>query len=352
MIEPELLDRVLDRGDPDDDPAPAQVLADAAIEADDRPLAAAALDRAFGLDPSNEWVRKARAAVLDELAVTEHGMTFRYVPTGTFQMGSRSGDVDERPVHARQLAAFWVADVPMTWPRYCSLMDWTPPPQSYPGGEAERRATAHRQQTGLYLENRIRAMYCGLRGLEDMHPLGDFDQKPMVAVSWQAAAEVAKRISSPSVRYGLPSEAQWERAARGGLIGKRYPWGDEQPDPARCDCDHFGEFVIRPSRSLPPNAYGLYAMCGGVSEWTRDAYDALAYHPNCPPVPAGETPAYVLRGGSFADCPEAVTVSFRASSPSNHWSAEGRAFHNTPTFGFRLARWLPRASHARAPQAS
>src|SRR5207245_2031851 len=112
--------------------------------------------------------------------------------------------------------------------------------------------------------------------------------------------------------YGLPSEAEWERAARGGLIGQRYSWGDERPDPSRCDFDHFEEFHLAEPRSLPPNGYGLYGMCGGVSEWTSSPYDALAYHPRRPD--GGPNPTNrVLRGGSSADGAEAVTVSFRAT---------------------------------------
>ena len=132
------------------------------------------------------------------------------------------------------------------------------------------------------------------------------------------------------MQYGLPTEAEWEKAARGGLIGKRYSWGDEPPDRQRCDSGHFGEFVIRPPRELAPNGYGLHAMCGCVWEWTTAPYDALAYHPRQPPTVFDPGLPRVARGGSFVDDEAAVTVSFRMALADRQVS--------TPTIGFRLVR--------------
>jgi formylglycine-generating enzyme required for sulfatase activity len=79
-------------------------------------------------------------------------------------------------------------------------------------------------------------------------------------------------------------------------------------------------------------------MCGGVSEWTADTYDALAYAGVArPPGTAAER---VLRGGSWADAAEAVTVSFRMSRGSLSWRAGAWGPHLTPTIGFRLCRVL------------
>ena len=326
MADRALIDKVLGSGGPDDDPGLARVLADSALEQGDLELAAAALDRAFGLDPDNLGVAESLVIVLDKLAVVELGLKFRHVPAGTFLMGSESGDVDERPVRPVRIAGLWLTDVPVTWADFDRL--W---------GE---RPDASFQD---HLQNKIRWRYCDSNRDADGESQGEhppaFDVKPLVAVSHEDVERLAAKLSTSEVRYGLPSEAEWERAARGGLIGMPYSWGDDPPDPSRCDFGHFGTFVIRPPRELPPNAYGLYGMCGGVWEWTSDVYDALAYHPRRPPAPAG--PRFrVLRGGSFADAAEAVTVSFRMTSEGRDWQRNVAVDNSTtPNIGFRLARW-------------
>jgi sulfatase modifying factor 1 len=177
-----------------------------------------------------------------------------------------------------------------------------------------------------------------------------YAQKPMIAVSWQEAGELCAKLSTASVRYRLPTEAELEKAARGGLVGKRYAWGDEPPTPERCDFDRFDAFAVKPFRALPPNGYGLYAMCGSVWEWTSDQYDELSYE-NPPPPPllpppqdatgaarhAGE-PERVVRGGSWADGVDAVTVSFRMSRRSLSWRTAGWGQNLTPNLGFRICR--------------
>ena len=152
------------------------------------------------------------------------------------------------------------------------------------------------------------------------------------------------RISSDAIRYRLPTEAEWEKAARGGLIGSPYPWGSELPSDDWCDFDRFDKFSILPMRRFAPNGYGLYAISGCVWEWTADWYDAMYYsdseevNPTGPPN--GE--AKVLRGGSWADCVEVVTVSFRMSRVAEH-GQEGWGGHFTPNVGFRICRVEPRA---------
>ena len=80
----------------------------------------------------------------------------------------------------------------------------------------------------------------------------------------------------------MPTEAEWEYAARGGLKGKRYPWGNTEPDGSQCNyADRDEEMVVddgyaynAPVGSYPPNRYGLYDMAGNVSEWCWDWYDS------------------------------------------------------------------------------
>jgi formylglycine-generating enzyme required for sulfatase activity len=164
-------------------------------------------------------------------------------------------------------------------------------------------------------------------------------------------AELCNKLSNARVTYRLPTEAEWEKAARGGLAGKHYAWGDDLPTPDRCDFNRFDEFSIKPCRALPPNGYGLYAMCGSVWEWTLDEYDALGYAgapaPTRPSVSyAGkgpgkrivDLPQRVLRGGSWADGAEACTVSFRMSRGSVSWRDAAWGAKLAPNIGFRIAR--------------
>ena len=100
--------------------------------AGDPHAAASALDQAFGLDPDNPAIRQRRQRLLDRLSLNEHGIAFRYVPAGTFLMGSEQGDADERPVHAVRLGHFWISETPVSWATYCRVMEWEPPPVGMP----------------------------------------------------------------------------------------------------------------------------------------------------------------------------------------------------------------------------
>ncbi|RFS82044.1 Sulphatase-modifying factor protein [Actinomadura spongiicola] len=321
--------------------------------------AASRYDQAYALNPADPEVAQARAALLDRMAVTEHGIRFRYIPAGTFQMGSSNGDPDENPVHEVRLGDIWMAETPVSWWTFCDLMGWALPPEGIP----PEGNTDDRHRFALHIENQIRWQYCEdtttratdwhahnpnlvfSLGGENVDPAEFFGRvprdhtapwsyelKPMVGVSWTTAAELGERLSDDRVEYRLPTEAEWERAARGGLSGHRYPWGEEPPTAERCDFQRFNDFAIRPMKDTPPNGYGLYGMAGSVWEWTSDWYDA-EYYGNSPaddPQGPSEGTERVLRGGSWADCADAVTVSFRMSRPPDE------SF--TPNIGFRLCR--------------
>ncbi len=162
----------------------------------------------------------------------------------------------------------------------------------------------------------------------------------MIAVGWQEAEELAAHLTTAEVCYGLPTEAQWEKAARGGRIGARHAWGDEKPTQDCCDFDRFREFAILPMTTFPPNDYGLYAVNGCVWEWTRDWYDSDFYRvsPDNDPQGPAEGKQKVLRGGSWADYAEVQTVSFRMARGSRSWHDAEWGENRTPNIGFRLCR--------------
>ncbi|MCA9671132.1 MAG: SUMF1/EgtB/PvdO family nonheme iron enzyme [Myxococcales bacterium] len=338
-----LRQRVLS-GDADADEA--LVFADYCFERDDSHGAAAALDHAFGLRPDDARLAEQRAELLDNLALDEHGLRFRYVPAGSVLLGSEQGDFDERPAHRRSVAAFYLADVPLSWLDFCRLLDWHPPPAGYPKDGTSLDVDDPRYALFCLRQvNKVRRIYCEQQ--DDR-----YDRLPVVAVDYPDALAVVDalcRQSSGAATYRLPSEAEWERAARGGLVGARYPWGDASPSPERLDCDNFGAFRIADPRRFAPNGYGLYAMCGTVWEWTSDRYDALAYAQaagaRVAPPPAHEPAPHerVLRGGSWADCAAACTVSFRSSARAGtSWLAGQRdqidAPAENPNIGMRVLR--------------
>ena len=96
--------------------------------------------------------------------------------------------------------------------------------------------------------------------------------QPVVGVSWHDAMAYAVWAGKR-----LPTEAEWEYAARGGLVGKRYPWGDQAPDETKMQ--RRGDYAA-PVGSYAPNGCGLFDMVGSVLEWCLDEYQANAYQPN------------------------------------------------------------------------
>jgi sulfatase modifying factor 1 len=340
------------------------------LEADGQLQAAAtAYDRAYGLAPANEAIVRERRALLDHLAIIEHGISFRFVPAGAFLMGS-DREPDEQPPHVVSLDSFWMSETPISWATFCALMDWESPPKGVPrvgttpGGpglfsleqsnkirlqyceDATTRAIMwmahvpeHRTEGGVEQPSTRPARF-GTPPREDPDRGWSYDEKPMVAIGWQDAQELGRTISSPGTLYRLPTEAEWEKAARGGLIECPYPWGTAAPDAERCDFNRFEQFSIQPPRRFAANGYGLYGMSGGVWEWTGDWHDADYYRHSSMKNPQGpsEGTTKVLRGGSWTDCADAVTVSFRMGRGARSWRDQEWGGHVAPNIGFRLCR--------------
>jgi formylglycine-generating enzyme required for sulfatase activity len=223
------------------------------------------------------------------------GMEFVWVPQGCYQMGSNSGDSDEKPVHKVCLDGFWMAKHEVTnrqYRKYKSSHD----SKDYKGVNLNR------------------------------------DDQPAVYVSWDDAKAFAKWLSSKSGKQiALPTEAQWEYAARAGTGTVRY-WGDDADDACRYANVHdrtsknkFSNFTWQnhncndgyagtsPVGSFRSNNFGLYDMLGNVWEWCEDVYDKEAYskHSRNNPLVLSGGSDRVLRGGSWSSKPWNVRSAYR-----------------------------------------
>jgi formylglycine-generating enzyme len=156
---------------------------------------------------------------------------------------------------------------------------------------------------------------------------------PVVCVSWHDAVEYARWVNKR-----LPTEAEWEKAARGGLTGRAFPWGDTPPTDDQCRWNQAGREGVPTidAMRLIPNALGVHGMVGNAWEWCADWYGEDYYARSPRDVPAGpERGEYkVRRGGAWN-----VRETFRlrcsnrgAMSPDASW----------PNLGFRCALDAPR----------
>ncbi len=240
------------------------------------------------------------------------------IPGGEFQMGSSyGGGDDEKPVHTVYVDAFYMDKYEVTNAQYRAFVDANPQwrkdriPRAYHNGAYLSRWTGNRYPNGK-------------------------SNHPVAYVSWFAAMAYAQWAGKR-----LPTEAEWEKAGRGGLVGQNYPWGNGIGSTRA----NFGRNVgkITPVGSYAANGYGLYDMAGNVWEWCLDEYDAGFYvrSPRRNPVSGAESPAHivnrftrvktsrVLRGGSWSGVALSLRVADRFRYPPSYtsWSS-----------GFRCAR--------------
>ncbi len=219
------------------------------------------------------------------------------IPGGWFHMGSEAGQDGERPVHRVWVDSFELAASQVTNAEYAHFLAAT-----------GRRRPLHWDDSNFN------------------HP-----EQPVVAPSWFDAAAYCEWLSRlTGRRYRLPTEAEWERAARGGLEDKLYPWGDALPE-SLPDYATRWKTGPEPVGRYAPNGYGLYNIGDNVHEWCADWYSAdyYAISPERNPQGPPEGKRRASRGGSWRHYTKVARCAARSSIPPEFQYAD---------YGFRVAR--------------
>lgn len=161
-------------------------------------------------------------------------------------------------------------------------------------------------------------------------PQFNHPQQPVVGVSWYEAQKYCDWLAAARERpYRLPTEAEWERAARGGPEGALFPWGDAPPE-SLPNYAHRWETGPEPVGQSAPNAFGLFDICANVHEWCSDWYDPGYYAVSPERNPRGPESGQrrASRGGSWRHQIKVSRCSARSSIPPQFQYAD---------YGFRVA---------------
>jgi formylglycine-generating enzyme required for sulfatase activity len=230
------------------------------------------------------------------------------IPEGSFMMGSFHSS-DETPIHEVFLHGFFIDAFPVTNRQYVQFLNER--------GIANKRDGSYEYFNPYNKQTRIR-----MEG--ELYVVDEgYEQHPLTGVNWHGAYAFTLWVNGR-----LPTEAEWEKAARGSLEGKMYPWGDEEPTPTMAN---FGEYVgdTTPVGSYPPNRAGLFDVAGNVSEWCLDWYHRNYYGHAPRENPKGPSTGSerVIRGGNWSYGESALRVAKRGKT----WHRIGKT-----NLGFRI----------------
>jgi formylglycine-generating enzyme required for sulfatase activity len=266
-----------------------------------------------------------------------------WVPTQTATVGSDAHYAEESPARAVSVPGFWIQAHQVTNTEFAAFVEDTgyvtvaersPNPDDYPDAPPENLqpgSMVFRRTAGPVDLRHLNQWWAWTPGACWNHPRGPRssttgrDRHPVVHVAFDDAAAYAEWAN-----LELPTEAQWEVAARGGLDGRAYTWGDEPEAPGAKLANYWhGEFpylpdtgygTTQPVGSFTPNDYGLFDMAGNVWEWTTDWWAdnravesccaADSYDPNQAQFRIGRK---VIKGGSFL-CADAYCLRYRPAA--------------------------------------
>ncbi len=238
-----------------------------------------------------------------------------HIPASSFFMGTEGWGPYEAPRHAVHLDDFFLDETLVTNRQFAAFVSAT----GYVT-DAERRGAAHGYNEGTY------TLIPGHSWRS--HAAEGREEHPVVLVSWNDANAYAQWAGQR-----LPTEAEWEKAARGGLVDALYPWGDDEADGTQSNFAKAPAAIAptTPVRQFEPNGYGLYDMVGNTWQWCQDGYEAEFYTHSPYESPKGPENGdlKVRRGGSWN-----VIQPFRLRC-ANRGAA--RIDTAAPNMGFRCA---------------
>jgi formylglycine-generating enzyme required for sulfatase activity len=245
------------------------------------------------------------------------------VPAGPFLMGSSdadsAGNDDETPQHELTLPTYWIGKTEVTNAQFRPFVE----------GDGYTNAAYWTEEGWQWREENARTQPAYWDDAK-----WNSDQQPVVGVSWYEAMAYCRWLSAQTGQnFVLPSEAEWEKAAR-GTDGRVYPWGNDW-DTARANSNEASDDATTPVGQYPDGAspYGTLDMAGNVWEWTRSEYKPYPYNPD-DGRESGRDPAqklFTIRGGSWFNRPIYLRAANRSfNAPDYH----------VQVVGFRLARHL------------
>ena len=268
-------------------------------------------------------------ATTGEPAGRPPGTNMAWIPEGTFLMGSDEFYPEERPVHPVSVDGFWMDEHPVTVADfrrfvkatgYVTVAERPLDPGDFPGAEPAMLVPGslvfHRTLGPVDLSD-VHNWWAYVPGASWRRPEGPGsstvgrDRHPVTQVAFEDAEAYATWLGK-----SLATEAEWEYAARGGLDGARFAWGNEFAPKGRTMANTWqGEFPWQnllvdgyegtsPAGAFPANGYGLFDMTGNVWEWTCDVFeDGGSLSPCCAPGASGSIARRVIKGGSHLCAP-------------------------------------------------
>ena len=248
------------------------------------------------------------------------------IPAGEFIMGADDTEEDERPSHRVYVDEFSIGIHPVTNDEYARFVQETRHPS--PAIRTLPLIVRHEQQ---HVFRELAAPFVWTDGL----PPRDRGRHPVVLVTIDDAMAYCAWLKTRTGKlFRLPTEAEWEKAARGGLERRRFPWGEEF-DPTRANCLPAAEPKLQHGTHevgrYAPNGYQLFDMAGNVWQWVSDWYApdyyARAQYLNPPGPETGQL--RIVRGGSWVNHdPDFFRCGYRHRMPTDSYSY---------SVGFRVA---------------